>query len=119
MAPVTGPDRLAEGRTALAAGNWAQARAAFDDVLADAESAEALFGSANALWWLGESHACVDRARRAYTLFRRSGDIANATYCAVWLAITYKSNFANATAANGWIRRAGGLLAPGARGPLV
>ena len=61
-----------------------------------------------ALWWLGENQACVERCTRAYALFRRCGDVEGAIRCAVWLAITYKSNFANFAAANGWIGRASG-----------
>ena len=71
-----------------------------------------------ALWWLGENHACVDRYSRAYALFRASGDVEGAARCAVWLAITYKSNFANFAAANGWVVRAERLLEPLDPGPL-
>jgi DNA-binding CsgD family transcriptional regulator len=71
-----------------------------------------------ALWWLGENHACVDRGSRAYALFRAAGDVDRAAQCAVWLAITYKSNFANFAAANGWLRRAERLLEPYDPGPL-
>ena len=67
----------------------------------EAETAEACFGLAMALWWLGENHACVDRYGGAYALIRASGDVEGAARCAVWLAITYKSNFANFAAANG------------------
>ena len=42
----------------------------------------------------------------------RSGDVERAAQCAVWLAITYKANFANFSAANGWIGRAERLLEP-------
>ena len=38
--------------------------------------------------------------------------------CAVWLAITYKSNFANFAAANGWVVRAERLLEPFDPGPM-
>ena len=70
------------------------------------------------LWWLGENQACVDRCSHAYALFRRSGDVEGAARCAVWLAITYKANFANFSAANGWIGRAERLVAPLPPGPL-
>jgi ATP/maltotriose-dependent transcriptional regulator MalT len=71
-----------------------------------------------ALWWLGENHACVERCGRAYALFRASGDVHGATQCAVWLAITYKANFANFAAANGWLGRAERLIEPLDPGPL-
>jgi tetratricopeptide (TPR) repeat protein len=70
------------------------------------------------LWWLGENQACVDQCSHAYVLFRRSGDVEGAARCAVWLAITYKANFANFSAANGWIRRAERLVASLPPGPL-
>ena len=41
-----------------------------------------------------------------------------AARCAVWLAITYKSNFANFAAANGWVLRAERLLEPLDPGPI-
>ena len=42
--------------------------------------------------------------------------MTGAVQCAVWLAITYKANFANFAAANGWVGRADRLLEPlGAR----
>ena len=115
---ASGPS--ADGPAALAEGRWEEARAAFEAALArrEAESAEACFGLAMALWWLGENHACVDRYSRAYALFRASGDIEGAARCAVWLAITYKSNFANFAAANGWLVRAERLLEPFDPGPL-
>jgi ATP/maltotriose-dependent transcriptional regulator MalT len=103
---------------ALTEGRWAEARAAFEAALADEETAEECFGLAMALWWLGENHACVEQCGRAYTLFRESGDAQRAAQSAVWLAITYKANFANYAAANGWINRAERLLEPFAPGPL-
>ena len=84
----------------------------------EAETPDAWFGLALASWWLGENHACVDACGRAYALFRRAGDVEHAAQCAVWLAITYKANFANFAAANGWIGRAGRLLEPLDQGPL-
>ncbi|HMH38729.1 MAG TPA: hypothetical protein VK584_17510, partial [Streptosporangiaceae bacterium] len=115
---ASGP--VADGPAALAEGRWEEARAAFEAALArgEAETGQACFGLAMALWWLGENHACVDRYSRAYALFRASGDVEGAARCAVWLAITYKSNFANFAAANGWLVRAERLLEPFDPGPL-
>jgi ATP/maltotriose-dependent transcriptional regulator MalT len=117
---VTGKEPVADGFAALAEGRWEQARSGFEAIAArgEAETAEACFGLAMALWWLGENHACVDRYSRAYALFRASGDAEGAARCAVWLAITYKSNFANFAAANGWVERAERLLEPLEPGPL-
>ena len=117
---MTAEEPFADGFAALAEGRWEQARSAFEAVLAggEAETAGACFGLAMALWWLGENRACVDRCSRAYALFRASGDIEGAARCAVWLAITYKANFANFAAANGWVLRAERLLEPLDPGPL-
>ena len=57
-------------------------------------------------------------AAARYKLFRQSGDVEHAAQCAVWLAITYKANFANFAAANGWIGRAERMLEPLALGPM-
>jgi ATP/maltotriose-dependent transcriptional regulator MalT len=111
-------DHLAAGEAALAAGQWAEARVAFDAALACSESAAALFGSAVARWWMGENHSSVERCTRAYALFRHEGDTANAVQCAVWLGIVYKANYANFAAANGWIGRADRLLESLEVGPL-
>jgi DNA-binding NarL/FixJ family response regulator len=103
---------LARGHSALDAGRWAEARAAFEVALAEAETGEGCLGLAVALWWLGENRAGVDRCTRAYTLFRRGGDDLSAARAAIWLGITYKSDFANFAAANGWLGRAERLLEP-------
>ncbi len=103
---------LARGHSALTMGRWTDARAEFEAALAEAETAEGCFGLAAALWWLGENQACVERCTRAYALFRRCADDKSATRAAIWLGITYKSNFANFAAANGWLGRAQRLLEP-------
>ena len=41
-----------------------------------------------------------------------ASNVEGAVQCAVWLGITYKANFANFAAANGWIGRAERLLGP-------
>jgi tetratricopeptide (TPR) repeat protein len=108
---MSGP-ALARGRSALVVGRWAEAKEAFEAALAEAETGEGCFGLAVALWWLGENRACVKQCTRAYALFRRRADDENAARAAVWLGITYKSNFANFAAANGWLGRAQRLLEP-------
>lgn len=130
MDGVTIEERLTTGHAALAAGRWAEARTAFEAALAQeqtaqeetaqdcTEAAQAYFGLAAALWWLGENQASVSRCTRAYALFRRAGDVGSAVQCAVWLGITYKANFANFAAASGWIGRAERLLEPLEPGPL-
>jgi DNA-binding CsgD family transcriptional regulator len=109
---------LAEGQRALAAGRWVDARAAFAAALDTAESGPARFGLAMASWWCGRSADGVEHATRAYALFRRAGDAEAAVQAALWLAITYKADFANRAAANGWSRRAERIVASLPDGPL-
>jgi len=82
----------------------------FEAALAQHETAEARFGLAMALWWLGEGQASIHECTRAFALYRRSDDLAQAARCAIWLSITYRANFANEAAAGGWLARAERLL---------
>ena len=87
--------------------------------MADGETAEACFGLAVGAVVAGRE----PRVRRAVhagptRCSGESGDDAGAAQCAVWLAITYKANFANFAAANGWLGRAERLLAAVEPGPL-
>ena len=107
---MTSDGPVAAGYAALDEGRWVDARAAFEAADRERETAEGCFGLAVALWWLGENHECVGRCTRAYALYRQDDDVAGAARCAVWLAITYKSNFGNFAAANGWVERAERLL---------
>jgi len=58
-------DLLATGSAALAAGQWAGARAAFEDALAREPTAEAHAGLADVLWWVGETQASVQHVCRS------------------------------------------------------
>lgn len=106
------------GCEALDAGRWADARAAFELVLAAADDPTARFGRASALWWLGENRGAVRDAARAYVLFRQAGDAPAAIRCAVWLGFIYHGDFSNYPAANGWVGRAATLLDGLGQGPL-
>ena len=110
-------DLVAAGTAALDAGRWDDARKAFEASLVEGETAHGHLGLARALWWRGDNQNSVDHCTAAYSLFRRAGDVAGAVECALWLAITYKANFANFAAANGWIARAERLLEPIETGP--
>lgn len=70
----TPDDLLATGSAALAAGQWAGARAAFEDALAREPTAEAHAGLADVLWWVGETQASVQHHERAYAAFRHRDD---------------------------------------------
>jgi DNA-binding NarL/FixJ family response regulator len=119
------PPSIERGDAALAAGDWAAARTAFEGVLsarpspAAAEDAppEALDGLGRALWWTGDAEAALQYRQRAYAGFRRRGEVRRAARIALWLAGEYDALHANEAAANGWIARAERLLR--AAGPGV
>src|ERR671910_1440808 len=107
---------LAEGYEALASGDWAAARAAFESALEADESPEVLDGLGRALWWLRESEHAVVYRERAYSGFRRDGELARAARIALWLSREYALVWRNDAAANGWLARAERLLADVAPG---
>ena len=117
MGTATAQGALPEGHEALAAGDWARARAAFEAALALDESPEALDGLGRALWWLRDAREAVVLRERAYAGFRRDGELARAARIALWLSREYALVFGNDAVANGWLARAERLLrdvAPGA-----
>ena len=107
---------LSAGWAQLADGEWAAAKAAFADALADEETPEALEGLSWAVWWLDDAEAVFDARERAYRLYRRRGESASAARMATWLAAD-QLDFRGAVAvARGWLRRAERLLEPLDRG---
>ena len=108
---------VAQGYEALAAGDWEAARGAFESALSSEEFPEALDGLGRALWWLRESEQAVVYRERAYSGFRRDGELARAARIALWLSREYALVWGNEAAARGWLARAERLLtdvAPGA-----
>src|ERR671914_433446 len=78
--------------------------------LHERETAEALLGLAEALWWLGEIHESAAYRERAYAGFRRRPDQARAAECALVLCIHHRANLGNAAASAGWLARATRLV---------
>ena len=108
---------LARGYEALAVGNWSEARTAFEEAVRTAESPEALDGLGRSLWWLRQGREAIVCRERAYSGFRRDGELARAARIALWLSREYALVFGNDAAARGWLARAERLLrdvAPGA-----
>lgn len=108
--------RLRDGRAALVAGDWEQARDAFEGVVTVSDDPESLDGLGRALWWLRKPREAVVYRERAYAGFRRDGDLARAARIALWLSREYALVWGNTAAANGWLARAERLLetvAPG------
>ncbi len=101
---------LEEARAALESGDWETARASFQASLEQEETAEALFGLSDVLWWLGETRGAVRYGERAYAEFRRRDDAASATLAAITLYFHYRVSLGNAAAARGWLGRAARLV---------
>jgi ATP/maltotriose-dependent transcriptional regulator MalT len=107
---LTTDESLARGHEALAAGEWELARAAFEEAVARTDSPEALDGFGRALWWLREERDAIVARERAYSGFRRDGELARAARIALWLSREYGLVFGNDAAARGWLARAERLL---------
>ena len=101
---------LAAGNEALKAGDWSGARVAFESALEQEETAEALFGLGDALWWLGEVESAVRCRERAYAEFCERSDPVQAAIVAMRLCLTFRANFGNYAASRGWLRRAARLV---------
>ena len=97
---------LDAGTTALADGRWAEARSAFEAVLATADLPRAHDGLAEALWWLGEPQASLVHRERALVGFRRAGQDSAAAAAAIEACVVHLINFGNGAAAAGWLARA-------------
>jgi DNA-binding CsgD family transcriptional regulator/uncharacterized protein HemY len=102
-------DLLEAGTEALKAGKWTAARSAFETALEHQETAGALFGLGDALWWLGDVEGAVRCRERAYVAFRQS-DPMQAAIVAMRLCLTYRANLGNRAASRGWLGRAARLV---------
>ena len=114
--------QIGTGFQAMATGDWRGARDAFSAVLAVAEVPEALFGLANALFWLGDLAGTIANCEKAYAGFRRRGDPMFAAGAALALVGYNKGYLGNTAAARGWLSRAARIIeneAPELRGELL
>src|SRR6476661_5611386 len=106
----------------MATADWRGARDAFSAVLAVADVPEALFGLANALFWLGDLAGTIANCEKAYAGFRRRGDPMFAAGAALSLVGYNKGYLGNTAAARGWLSRAARIIgaeAPVLRGELL
>src|SRR5690242_15144054 len=94
----------------MATGDWRGARDAFSAVLAVADVPEALFGLANALFWLGDIAGTIANCEKAYAAFRRRGDLMFAAGAALSLVGYNKGYLGNTAAARGWLSRAARII---------
>ena len=110
MRAIVAEDALARGHEALAAGEWDDARAAFEEALVVSDSPEVLDGLGRTLWWLRDERGAVVYRERAYAGFRRDGELARAARIALWLSREFALAFDNDAASRGWLARAERLL---------
>jgi DNA-binding NarL/FixJ family response regulator len=105
------PPDCAAGDEYLSRGAWSDARSAFESVLRERDSAEALEGLGLAAWWLDDAEAVFDARERAYRLYSERGDRQSAARIAVWLAWDAWAFRGEHAVSNGWLQRARSLLA--------
>ena len=94
----------------LRAGEWGQARAAFETALANGETSAVLDGLARSRWWLGDVPGAIDAWERAYAAYRREGDDAAAARVGLLLAKEHGQTLGNHAVANGWLARSRSLV---------
>ena len=98
-------ERTDEGRRALEEAQWDAAREAFESVLGEEETPEALDGLGLALWFLGEVSAGVAARERAVEGYGRTGRCDEAARLAVWVSHQHSVG-GRESAARGWLARA-------------
>jgi DNA-binding CsgD family transcriptional regulator len=104
-------DRLVAGTEALARGEWAAARNAFQSAWSTERSPDALDGLALALWWLDDPAGALDLRARAFAGLRHAGRDAEAARVAVWLARQHRNLYRRQEFADGWLSRARSVVA--------
>jgi ATP/maltotriose-dependent transcriptional regulator MalT len=98
-------DRTEQGRRALEAARWDAARDAFESVLGEEETPDALDGLGLALWFLGDVGGGLAARERAVEGYVRTGRRDEAARLATW--VSHQHGVAGrASAARGWLARA-------------
>ena len=105
MGTDPGDRRTDDGQRALDEARWDTAREAFESVLGDQETPEALDGLGLALWFLGDVTGGVAARERAVEGYARTGRCDDAARTAVWVSHQH-SVAGRASAARGWLARA-------------
>jgi DNA-binding CsgD family transcriptional regulator len=108
--PQTARHALATGNQALRRGAWEEARERFEAALAAEETAEALEGLGWAGWWLHDADLTMRARERAYRAFRAVGDRAGAGRVAAWLAADFLEFRGEDAVARGWLERGHRML---------
>src|SRR5688572_20481794 len=99
---VTLGGRLDQGRQALEAARWDEARGAFESALAEEESPEALDGLGLALWFLGDVREAIVAREQAVEGYARGDRCDDAARLAVWVSHQHLIG-GRTSAARGWL----------------
>lgn len=108
---MTSAEALAAGNQALERGAWEEARAHLQLSLAARETPQALEQLGLAAWWLDDAAVTFDARERAYRLYREQGDPLGAARVALWLVWDSLAFRDDTAVASGWLERARRLLA--------
>lgn len=105
MASASVVDLLRDGRLALETARWDDARACFEESLAERETPEAFDGLGQALWFLSLVEDGIAARARAFEGYARERRCDDAARVAVWVSHQYFIS-GRASAARGWLARA-------------
>src|ERR687887_1713513 len=108
--PGTGTDAVAAGQDALRRGDWAEARARFEEALTAGDDAAAWEGLSRAAWWQGDEAATLTARERAHRAYRSAGDVCGAARTAAWLGSDHLDFRGDDAVARAWLRQARALL---------
>ena len=106
----TGGELLREGREAIAAADWARARACFEQARGLDGPPEALDGLSEVANFEGEYERAIGLKEEAFTAYRERDKHVEASHAARWLGFMHATYHGNYTVASGWMARAESLL---------
>ena len=105
-----GGEFLREGREAIAAADWARARACFEEARGLDSAPEALDGLSEVANFEGEYERAIGLKEEAFAAYRERDKPVEASHAARWLGFMYATYHGNYAVASGWIARAESLL---------
>ena len=103
-------DSLAEGKAALARGDWATARVCLAEAAASRPSGGTMEAIGTACWWQDDGKAVLETREAAYRLYREEGDPLGAARVATLVGVDYADYRGDFAVASGWLQRAESLL---------
>lgn len=101
---------ISAGNKALKDWNWSDARKYFEKALRAEIHAEAHFGLARALWWLGDIRGTIDNYTRAHNAFRENQEPTRAAESALAIALEAIAYLGNESFGSGWLSRSRRLI---------